>query len=175
MAGGLGDRLHKLLNPIVQKGQIQLLSLTEDLLEQSTEIVDNVSELIDRMRNNTKFRVETKQKLRFLKQKARHLREDIEDQIEIEKERAAKAEAKEDKKKAEDSIHLLSAARDRLKSAIKGRARRNFIKRSIFRLRQRRDGREHEEDGRDQEDEKYDEEKSIDIPQVENDRRRRLF
>jgi len=163
--GGVGDRFHSLLNPIVQRGQIHFLNLTEDLLEKSTEMVDSVSEMFEKMRNNTKFRVETKQKLRYLKQKARHLREDIEDQIEIEKERAAKAEAKEEKKKAEDSIHLLAAARDRLKTAIKGRFRRHFFKRSAD-----DDHRERENDDGEQEEEKYAEEKSIDIPRVEHER-----
>ena len=82
--------------------------MTEDLLERSVELADSVDQVMTQVRNSTKTRWEAKKHLRSLKQKVRALREDIETQIEIEKEKASKAEGEEDKKSAEEKVQLFN-------------------------------------------------------------------
>lgn len=106
------------VSEIIQQGQIQVLSFAESMLEKSTDLVDDFYDVSDRFQNATMKRSDAKVRLRYIKQKARHMREDIEDEIEVQREKAAKVKAAE-KRVAEEKIAKLTTASQKLKSIIK--------------------------------------------------------
>lgn len=125
--GDLLDSLPKLPG-MFRERQVRLLSFTESMLGEAEHLIDNFSETMQEYRNSTgETRTNIKRGLKFFKQKARRYREDLEDEIEAEKEKLEELQKEDDtdsQKAIEETssrIEKLKEIRKKLKSVIRGK------------------------------------------------------
>lgn len=108
------------LRNLFREAQIRVLGVTEQLLDQTGELYDNFQDVVKDLRNSSDTKSsELRKALRYLKTEARRRKEDIEDEIEIEKERAAAAEDPSEKEDAEENIKNLTDGKKKLDKIIK--------------------------------------------------------
>lgn len=102
--------------------QMRMLGASEALLEQSTNIYDNFQDTLAKTRNGHDERAsEFRKALRYLQTEARRRREDLEDEIEVEKEKAAEAQTDDEKKESNKKLNKLNAALKQMDEVAKTR------------------------------------------------------
>lgn len=119
---------------LFQQGQLQILTLSEEMLGRSSTLLDDFSEIVNNYQNaSSNGKLQLKRGLKFLKQKARRMREDIEDEIEVEQERIAELqaasgeEAKTELKESKEKVSRLGEARSKLKEILATRKIKRFL------------------------------------------------
>ncbi|XP_075588538.1 uncharacterized protein LOC124496034 isoform X2 [Dermatophagoides farinae] len=110
------------LKSVFRDMQMRMLGASEALLEQSTNIYDNFQDTLAKTRNGHDERAsEFRKALRYLQTEARRRREDLEDEIEVEKEKAAEAKTADEKKESTNKLNKLNAALKQMDEVAKTR------------------------------------------------------